>query len=200
MSKNDIKSYSSNNDAGANNRLTLKQQRFVDSYIRNGGDGARAVIDAGYEVTSTSSTHAISCENLKKPLIRLALEKQGYEDCGLIDSNAVLEARKIDEENNRISSRAERAAFLTKVFEDDSLIIGARLKAVDMLNKMYGDYRSDAILNDKAIEMPRITFRLTLMMKMKKNYNCSIKILDILNLIESIKKPIPEAHTLVPLS
>ena len=34
MSKNDIKSYSSNNDAGANNRLTLKQQRFVDSYIR----------------------------------------------------------------------------------------------------------------------------------------------------------------------
>ena len=23
---------------------------------------------------------------------------------------------------------------------------------------MYGDYRSDAILNDKAIEMPRITF------------------------------------------
>ena len=88
----------------------------------------------------------------------MALQKQSYEDCGLIDSNAVLEARKIDEENNRISSRAERAAFLTKVFEDDSLIIGARLKAVDMLNKMYGDYRSDAILNDKAIEMPRITF------------------------------------------
>ena len=99
MNKNDIKSCSSNNDAGANNRLTLKQQRFVDSYIRNGGDGARAVVDAGYKVTSTSPTHAISCENLKKPLIRLALEKQGYEDCGLIDSNAVLEARKIDEEN-----------------------------------------------------------------------------------------------------
>ena len=158
MSKNDIKSYSSNNDAGANNRLTLKQQRFVDSYIRNGGDGARAVVDAGYKVTSTSSTHAISCENLKKPLIRLALEKQGYEDCGLIDSNAVLEARIIDEENNRISSRTERAAFLTKVFEDDSLNIGARIKSVDMLNRMYRDYGSDAILNDKAIEMPRITF------------------------------------------
>ena len=51
----------------------------------------------------------------------MALEKQGYEDCGFIDSNAVLEARKIDEENNRISSKVERAAFLTKVFEDDSL-------------------------------------------------------------------------------
>ena len=129
----------------------------------------------------------------------MALEKQGYEDCGLIDSNAVLEARKIDEENNRISSRAERAAFLTKVFEDDSLIIGARLKAVDMLNKMYGDYRSDAILNDKAIEMPKITFVYT-DDEDEKNYNYSIKILDILNLIVSIKKPIPEAHTVVPLS
>ena len=91
----------------------------------------------------------------------MALEKQGYEDCGLIDSNAILGAWKIDEENNRISSRAERAAFLTKVFEDDSLFIGARIKALDMLNKMYGDYRSDAILNDKAIEMPTINFILT---------------------------------------
>ena len=158
MKINDIKTNRSDSQTITIKRLTLKQQRFVDSYIRNGGDGAQAVLDAGYNVTNTSSIHAISCENLKKPLIRLALEKQGYEDCGLIDSNAVVEARKIDEENNRISSRAERAAFLTKVFEDDSLIIGARLKAVDMLNKMYGDYRSDAILNDKAIEMPRITF------------------------------------------
>ena len=158
MKINDTKNNRSEPQTIPNKRLTLKQKRFVDSYIRNGGDGAQAVLDAGYNVTSTSSIHAISCENLKKPLIRLALEKQGYEDCGLIDSNAVLEARKIDEENNRISSRVERATFLTKVFEDDSLIIGARLKAVDMLNKMYGDYRSDAILNDKAIEMPRITF------------------------------------------
>ena len=102
----------------------------------------------------------------------MALEKQGYEDCGLIDSNAILESRKIDEENNRISSRAECAAFLTKVFEDDSLIIGARLKAVDMLNKMYGDYRSDAIFNDKAIEMPTINFILT--DEDEKKYNSSI--------------------------
>ena len=161
MKINDIKTNRSDSQTITIKRLTLKQQRFVDSYIRNGGDGAQAVLDAGYNVTNTSSIHAISCENLKKPLIRLALEKQGYEDCGLIDSNAVVETRKIDEENNRISSRAERAAFLTKVFEDDSLIIGARLKAVDMLNKMYGDYRSDAILNDKAIEMPTINFILT---------------------------------------
>jgi len=38
------------------------------------------------------------------------------------------------------------------------LIIGARLKAVDMLNRMYGDYRSKAILHDNPVEMPRINF------------------------------------------
>ena len=139
-------------------RLTLKQQRFADSYIRNGGDGTQAVIDAGYKVTSRSSVHAISCENLKKPLIRLELERQGYKDCGLISSDAIVEARKIDEQSNRVSSRAERAAFLTSIYEDESLIIGARLKAVDMLNRMYGDYSSKAILHDNPVEMPRINF------------------------------------------
>ena len=41
-----------------------------------------------------------------------------------------------------------------------------------MLNKMYGDYRSDAIFNDKAIEMPTINFILT--DEDEKKYNSSI--------------------------
>ena len=158
MNINDAKTNRDSSDNRRLSRLTLKQQRFADSYIRNGGDGAQAVIDAGYNVTSRSSVHAISCENLKKPLIRLELERQGYKDCGLISSDAIVEARKIDEQSNRVSSRAERAAFLTSIYEDDSLIIGARLKAVDMLNRMYGDYRSKAILHDNPVEMPRINF------------------------------------------
>ena len=158
MNINDAKTNRDSSDNRRLSRLTLKQQRFADSYIRNGGDGAQAVIDAGYNVTSRSSVHAISCENLKKPLIRLELERQGYKDCGLISSDAIVEARKIDEQSNRASSRAERAAFLTSVYEDESLIIGARLKAVDMLNRMYGDYSSKAILHDNPVEMPRINF------------------------------------------
>ena len=158
MNINDAKTNRDSSDNRRLSRLTLKQQRFADSYIRNGGDGAQAVIDAGYNVTSRSSVHAISCENLKKPLIRLELERQGYKDCGLFSSDAIVEARKIDEQSNRVSSRAERAAFLTSIYEDDSLIIGARLKAVDMLNRRYGDYRSKAILHDNPVEMPRINF------------------------------------------
>ena len=156
MKINDAKTNRDSSDNRRLSRLTLKQQRFADSYIRNGGDGAQAVIDAGYNVTSRSSVHAISCENLKKPLIRLELERQGYKDCGLISSDAIVEARKIDEKSNRVSSRAELAAFLTSIYEDDSLIIGARLKAVDMLNRMYGDYRSDTVLSEREFRLPTL--------------------------------------------
>ena len=140
--------------------LTLKQQRFVDVYIQSCGDGAQAVIAAGYKTKSRQSIHTIACENLKKPLIRLELERQGYKDCGLIQSDAIVEARKIDERDNRVSSRQERAAFLTSVFEDTSQIIGARLKAADMLNRMYGDYRARVMSTEQAIQMPMVNIRL----------------------------------------
>jgi hypothetical protein len=92
----------------------------------------------------------------QKPLIRLELERQGYKDCGLIQSDAIVEARKIDERDNRVSSRQERAAFLTSVFEDTSQIIGARLKAADMLNRMYGDYRAGVELSEREARLPSI--------------------------------------------
>ena len=39
-----MQTHQSSNSQTTNKRLTLKQKRFVDSYIRNGGDGARAVV------------------------------------------------------------------------------------------------------------------------------------------------------------
>ncbi|MDC0882088.1 terminase small subunit [Candidatus Marinimicrobia bacterium] len=154
--KNQQTNQSSSRALSFDKRLTLKQQRFVDAYIQSGGDGAQAVIAAGYKTKSRQSIHTIACENLKKPLIRLELERQGYKDCGLIQSDAIVEARKIDERDNRVSSRQERAAFLTSVFEDTSQIIGARLKAADMLNRMYGDYRAGVELSEREARLPSI--------------------------------------------
>ena len=158
--KNQQTNQSSSRALSFDKRLTLKQQRFVDAYIQSGGDGAQAVIEAGYKTKSLQSIHTIACENLKKPLIRLELERQGYKDCGLIKSDAIVEARKIDERDNRVSSRQERAAFLTSVFEDTSQIIGARLKAADMLNRMYGDYKIGVMSTEQAIQMPIVNIRL----------------------------------------
>ena len=158
--KNQQTNQSSSRALSFDKRLTLKQQRFVDAYIQSGGDGAQAVIATGYNKKSRQSIHTIACENLKKPLIRLELERQGYKDCGLIKSDAIVEARKIDERDNRVSSRQERAAFLTSVFEDTSQIIGARLKAADMLNRMYGDYRAEVMSTEQVIQMPIVNIRL----------------------------------------
>ena len=74
---NTTKSSIQNKKPGLGGRLTIKQQRFVDAYIRNGGNGTGAVFDAGYDTVSERSAQVIASQNLKKPVIMLALEEAG---------------------------------------------------------------------------------------------------------------------------
>ena len=104
-----------NKKPGLGGRLTIKQKRFVEAYIKNGGNGTRAVIEAGYRVASESSAQVIASQYLKKPIIAMALEKAGYEDCGIINVNQIERARAHQGEVQRIASREDRAAFLTSV-------------------------------------------------------------------------------------
>ncbi|MAF42873.1 MAG: hypothetical protein CMI54_01715 [Parcubacteria group bacterium] len=53
-------------------KLTPKQNKFVKAYIENGGNGTQAALTAGYSETSAG---AIADENMKKPGIKLALDK-----------------------------------------------------------------------------------------------------------------------------
>ena len=78
-----------NKKPGLGGRLTIKQKPFVEAYIKNGGNGTRAVIEEGYRVASESSAQLIAFKYLKKPIILLALEKAGYEDCGIINVNEI---------------------------------------------------------------------------------------------------------------
>ena len=82
-----------NQKPGLGGRLTIKQQKWVDAYIKNGGNGSKAVIEAGYDTVSERSAQVIASQNLEKPLIRLALEQAGYQDCGLIKTDDIKEAR-----------------------------------------------------------------------------------------------------------
>ena len=137
-------------------RLTLKQQKFVDEYINNGGNGSKAVISAGYNATTENSIRSIASENLMKPMIRLALEQAGYKDCGIMDKNAIDSVRSLDNVNRRISTREDRAEFLTSIYEDNSYPIVARLKAIELLGKMYGDYLDRVVLEKEEIKMPTV--------------------------------------------
>ena len=54
-------------------KLTKKQKAFVQAYKTNGGNGTKAAIKAGY---SEKTAEVIATENLRKPIIKEALEKE----------------------------------------------------------------------------------------------------------------------------
>ena len=160
MTMNTTKSSIQNKKPGLGGRLTIKQRRFVDAYIRNGGNGTGAVFDAGYETDSQRSAQVIASENLKKPVIMLALEEAGYQDSGLIDTDRIEKVRSFSGKVQGIGSREERAAFLTSVYENESHPIGARLRAVELVCKMYGDFLEKVVIQEKPVERPVIYFNL----------------------------------------
>ena len=147
-----------NKKPGLGGRLTIKQRRFVDAYIRNGGNGTGAVFDAGYETESERSAQVIASENLKKPVIMLALEEAGYQDSGLIDTDRIEKVRSFSGKVQGIGTREDRAAFLTSGYENESHPIGARLKAAELVCKMYGDFLEKVVIQEKPVEMPIINF------------------------------------------
>lgn len=54
-------------------RLTLKQRRFADAWLTNGGNGATAAREAGYR-GSSSTLAQVAYENLRKPEIRAYID------------------------------------------------------------------------------------------------------------------------------
>lgn len=54
-------------------KMTPKQKAFVRAYKTNGGNGTQAAISAGY---SEKTAEVIATENLRKPIIKQALEEE----------------------------------------------------------------------------------------------------------------------------
>ncbi|EJD81225.1 terminase small subunit [Staphylococcus epidermidis] len=116
-------------------KLTVKQQRFADEYIRL-GEVTKAAINAGYSI---KSAYAVGSENLKKPSIKSYIDKR-------------LEELK----KESIAEQDEILQYLTSVMrgetteqtlvaqgegyqEIDNIDVGAkdRIKAAELLGKRY---------------------------------------------------------------
>ena len=134
--------------------LTSKQKRFVDAFVNNGGNGKEAIIEAGYNCINGNSARVLASENLKKPNVILAIEQSGYIDSRIINTEAIEDARDLDFAERRISTREERAEFLTGVYLDRSFPISSRLQAIQLLGKMYGDYLDRVVLQKEKVKMP----------------------------------------------
>ena len=142
------------------NKLTIKQQKFVDAFINNGGNGTQAVWDAGYDCKTSNSARVLASENLNKPNIILAIEQAAYKDSKIVDITSIKQGRRLDITQRRISTREDRAEFLTDVYLDDTFPINSRLQAIQLLGKMYGDYLDRIILEKDKVEMPVINVTL----------------------------------------
>lgn len=122
-------------------KLTVKQQRFADEYIRL-GEITKAAINAGY---STKTAYAIGQENLKKPVIKAYIDKR-------------LEELK----KQSIAEQDEVLQYLTSVMRgevtDQELIpvgVGQGAMEVEKLEK-----RSDTNARTKAAELLGKRYRL----------------------------------------
>jgi phage terminase small subunit len=56
--------------------LSRKQQRFIEEYVANNGNGSAAVRAAGYSTSSSAVVRQQATENLAKPHIRSAIAGQ----------------------------------------------------------------------------------------------------------------------------
>lgn len=98
----------------------IKYEKFAAEYRKNGGNGTQAAIAAGYSEKTASVTASKLLKNAKV--------------VGLIEKMAKDATRK------QIINADERAAVLSQIATDNKQDPNARIRAIDILNKMDGLY------------------------------------------------------------
>lgn len=103
-------------------KMTARQRRFAEYYAEY-GNATQSAIKAGYseKYAHTNASKLLNVEEVKE-YIRELTEKGQRE---------------------RIMSALERQVMLSDIIRDKSEYIGARLRAVEILNKMTGSYITD---------------------------------------------------------
>ena len=108
---------------GKEHKLTLRQKKFVESYLSFYGNGVKAIFEAGYNPKSARVAAAMAYENLTKPYImayvNVKLLEYGYSD----------------------ESVKRQHLFLLNQFGN----LNAKGKAIDMFYKKFGDYAPEKI-------------------------------------------------------
>ena len=102
--------------------MTARQRKFAEYYAES-GNATQSAIKAGYseKYAHTNASKLLNVDEVKE-YIRELTEKGQRE---------------------RIMSALERQALLSDIIRDKGETIGARLRAVEILNKMTGSYITD---------------------------------------------------------
>ncbi|QNQ80795.1 terminase small subunit [Lactobacillus sp. PV034] len=115
------------------NKLTIKQQKFCDEYIKC-GNAKEAAIKAGY---SPKTAYSIGNENLKKPELKAYIEKQMKK----LESEKIAGAREVLEYLSSVM-RGEQTESVTTakgVYDDVPVTAKDRISAAKEILKRYPD-------------------------------------------------------------
>ena len=107
-------------------KLNARQKAFCEFYVAS-GNATDAAIKAGYK---EKNARFIGSENLTKANIKEYIEELQEKAKG-----------------NRIMTAIERREFLTSMIKDGAVKDTDRLKALDILNKMDGEYTQKVEVN-----------------------------------------------------
>ena len=99
--------------------MTHRQELFIQEYIKT-GNATHSAITAGY---SKKTAYSIGQRLLKNVDIKEAIDR--------LSKNIAI---------NNIMTAKERQEFLTSLILNNDVKISDKLKAVDLLNKMTGEY------------------------------------------------------------
>lgn len=115
--------------------MNSKRMRFTE-YYNELGNMTEAAIKAGY---SPKTAHSQGCRLLKNA------EIQDY----------LRQLQDADKEK-RILDASSRKVLLSEIAQDDMQDANARIKAIDTLNKMTGEYITKAVIGKKEEELPKL--------------------------------------------
>ena len=106
--------------------MTHRQELFIQEYIKT-GNTTNSAIKAGY---SKKTARVIGQENLTKPYIKKKINELSQK----IACNSIMTAK-------------ERQEYLTKLINAADVKVSDKLKALDILNKMTGEYTQKVEVN-----------------------------------------------------
>ena len=122
-------------------KLTQKQQRFVDEYIIS-GHATQAAIKAGYSKRSAQQTGA---ENLLKPVIKAELDRRNAE----IKSAKTADMQEVMEYLASVmrGEQTESVATAKGIYDNVPVSAKDRIKAAELIGKRHGAWTDKKVIS-----------------------------------------------------
>lgn len=142
-------------------KLTIKQKKFADEYIKT-GNATQSAINAGY---SKKTAGQVGAENLKKPYIKTYIDNRLKE----IDSEKIVSQKEIMELLSSIARGESTEQTLIGVGEGKQEVIETRttdkdrIKAMDMLMKRFGMNYSDLDIEKQQTQIKKTKTEIEIM-------------------------------------